>query len=436
MESEQMRYPVNSALRRVVIASILGNGLEWFDFVSYGYFSSIIASVFFRGGGTAALLLTYATFAIGFIVRPIGGIVLGSFADRHGRRPALALVIAMMAFGTLTLGVTPSYAAIGLAAPIIVIIGRVIQGISIGGEFANATTMLVEYVPERRRMMFGSFQMSAQAVGRVFAAGIGLLVVVGLPKATVHDWAWRIPFLLGALVGPFGFYIRYRLTESPEYQEMATHTRSAGRAPLAELLSAHGPAVLCGFGIVIAGTALTYIWNTYLPTYVVRQLHLPLWEGLVGVLVTSAFTIFACVLGGWVADKVGAYRVFFLFTVISGLVAYPLFAYVLAAPSFSRLFEAQLIALTLFGFQIGPSPGLLAGLFPVEVRSTGMAVTYNVAVTLFGGFAPLTVTWLIAKTGENIMPAYYLIGAALISLIIVGATAGVVRQRSLVAMAE
>jgi MFS transporter, MHS family, proline/betaine transporter len=426
-----MTDPSNSTLRRVVVASILGNGLEWFDFVTYGYFSSIIAHVFFKGGGSAALLLTYATFAVGFVVRPIGGIVLGMFADRHGRRPTLALVIAMMAFGTLTLGVTPSYATIGLAAPVIVVIGRVIQGISIGGEFASATTMLVEYVPPERRMTFGSFQMSAQAVGRVFAAGIGLLVIVGLPKAEVQDWAWRIPFLLGALVGPFGFYIRYRLTESPEYREMLAHGEKKARAPIMELLRSHGTAVFCGMGIVVAGTALTYIWNTYLPTYVVRQLHLPLWEGLVGVLVTSAFTIFTCVLGGWIADRVGAYRVFFFFTVVSAVVAYPLFAYVLAAPSFTRLFEAQLVALTLFGLQIGPSPGLLASLFPVRVRSTGMAVTYNVAVTLFGGFAPLTVTGLIAKTGNNIMPAYYLIGAAAVSLAIVGTTFGVVRQRSL-----
>ena len=194
-----------SVLRKVVIASVIGNGLEWFDFVSYGYFATMIARAFFPAASFLSIMLTFATFAIGFVVRPVGGIVLGAYADRHGRRRALTLLIGMMAFGTLTLGLTPSYASIGIAAPLIVIAGRIVQGISIGGEFASATALLVEYVPENRRMLFGSFQMSAQAVGRVFAAGIGLLVIAAFPPAAIHAWAWRLPFLLGALIGPFGF---------------------------------------------------------------------------------------------------------------------------------------------------------------------------------------------------------------------------------------
>src|SRR5271168_1814192 len=153
-------------LRKVVIASIIGNGLEWFDFVSYGYFATIIAHVFFPAGGTLSIVLTFATFAVGFVARPVGGIVIGAYADRHGRRRALALLIVMMAFGTLTLGLTPSYASIGVLAPIIVVLGRVVQGISIGGEFGSATALLVEYAPPNRKMMYGSFQMSSQALGR------------------------------------------------------------------------------------------------------------------------------------------------------------------------------------------------------------------------------------------------------------------------------
>src|ERR1700688_823045 len=178
--------PIDARMRRrVVLASILGNGLEWFDFVSYGYFASIIAKVFFPGGGDLALMLTYATFAIGFVVRPIGGIILGAYADRYGRRRALSLLIVMMAFGTLTLGLTPSFATIGIAAPIIVVLGRVVQGISIGGEFASATALLVEHAPANRKMTFGSFQMSSQALGRVLATSIGLFVLLTFPPATV-----------------------------------------------------------------------------------------------------------------------------------------------------------------------------------------------------------------------------------------------------------
>jgi MHS family proline/betaine transporter-like MFS transporter len=420
----------NRMRRRVVLASILGNGLEWFDFVSYGYFASIIAKVFFPADSELSLMLAYATFAVAFVVRPIGGIVLGAYADRYGRRRALSLLIVMMAFGTLTLGLTPSYATIGIMAPIIVVFGRVVQGISIGGEFASATALLVEYAPANRKMTFGSFQMSSQAIGRVLATGIGLAVLLTFPPATVVDGAWRIPFLLGSLIGPFGFYVRYRLAESPEFQQLLERRKAVARAPVREVLRHHWLPLICGIGLIIIGTSLTYIWNTYLPTYVVEQLHLPLWQGLVGVAITSAMGIGICVLGGWLADKYGPYRMFFLFTVISALISYPLLAYVLAAPGFGRLFLAQLVVLTVFALLQGPGPGLLASLFPVEVRSTGMAIAYNVGVTVFGGFAPLTVTWLIAVTGSKLMPAYYIIAAAVLSIVVVGSTLGAVRRRA------
>jgi MHS family proline/betaine transporter-like MFS transporter len=418
----------NGMRRRVVFASILGNGLEWFDFVSYGYFASIIAKVFFPSGSELALMLTYATFAVGFVVRPIGGIVLGAYADRFGRRRALSLLIVMMAFGTLTLGLTPAYASVGIVAPIIVVLGRVVQGISIGGEFASATALLVEYAPANRKMMYGSFQMSSQALGRVLATGIGLPVLLLFPPATIQDGAWRIPFLIGSLIGPFGFYVRYKLAESPEFQKLLEHKKDVARAPVREVLRHHRVPVICAIGLTIIGTSLTYIWNTYLPTYVVEQLHLPLWQGLLGVAVTSAIGIGTCVLGGWLADVYGPYRMFFLFTAISALISYPMFAYVLAAPGFGRLFLAQFVVLTVFGLLQGSGPGLLAGLFPVEVRSTGMAISYNVGVTVFGGFAPLTVTWLIAMTDNKLVPAFYIIAAAVLSIVVVGSTLGGVRR--------
>jgi MHS family proline/betaine transporter-like MFS transporter len=414
--------------RRVVFASILGNGLEWFDFVSYGYFASIIAKVFFPADSDLALMLTYATFAVGFVVRPIGGIVLGAYADRYGRRRALSLLIVMMAFGTLTLGLTPAYASVGIIAPIIVVLGRLVQGISIGGEFASATALLVEYAPANRKMTYGSFQMSSQALGRVLATSIGLSVLLLFPPATVQDGAWRIPFLIGSLIGPFGFYVRYRLAESPEFQKLLEHKSDVARAPVREVLRHHWLPVICAIGLTIIGTSLTYIWNTYLPTYVVEQLHLPLWQGLLGVAVTSAIGIGTCVLGGWLADLYGPYRMFFLFTAISAMISYPMFAYVLAAPDFGRLFLAQFVVLTVFGLLQGSGPGLLAGLFPVEVRSTGMAISYNVGVTVFGGFAPLTVTWLIAMTDNKLMPAFYIVAAGVLSILVVGSTLGGVRR--------
>jgi MHS family proline/betaine transporter-like MFS transporter len=390
-------------LRRVVVASVIGNGLEWFDFVSYGYFATIIAHVFFPAAGSLSLVLTFATFAVGFIARPIGGILIGAFADRHGRKQALTLLIGFMAVGTLTLGLTPSYAHIGVLAPAIVVLGRIVQGISIGGEFASATALLVEYVPRQRRMLFGSFQMSSQAVGRVCAAGIGLVVISSFSPAAVHGWAWRLPFLIGALVGPFGFYIRYRMAESPAYQAMQAQTPERSRAPVRRVLTRYAVPMVCAIGVILVGTATTYVWNNYLPSYVVHQLHLPLADDLAGVLITSGLDIFICALGGWLADRFGAYRLFFGFAVIAACTSYPLFH------------------CTLLGLMSGPIPGMLADLFPVQVRSTGMAISYNLAVTVFGGFAPLTITWMITLTG-NIAPAFYLMAAASLSIIIVAVT--------------
>jgi len=431
MDSSANQAALDSRMRRrVVLASILGNGLEWFDFVSYGYFASIIAKVFFPADSDLSLMLTYATFAIGFVVRPIGGIVLGAYADRYGRRRALSLLIVMMAFGTLTLGLTPAYASIGIAAPIIIVLGRVVQGISIGGEFGSATALLVEYAPPNRRMTYGSFQMSSQALGRVLATTIGLSVLLTFPPATVQAGAWRIPFLIGSLVGPFGFYVRYRLAESPEFQQLQVRAPDVARAPVREVLQRYWLPLICAIGLTIIGTSLTYIWNTYLPTYVVRELHLPLWQGLLGVAVTSAAGIGTCVLGGWLADTYGPYRMFFLFTAVSALISYPMFAYVLVAPGFERLFLAQFVVLTVFGLLQGSGPGLLAGLFPVAVRSTGMAISYNLSVTVFGGFAPLTVTWLIAMTDNKLMPAFYIIAAATLSIVVVGFTLPGVQRRA------
>jgi MHS family proline/betaine transporter-like MFS transporter len=217
---------------------------------------------------------------------------------------------------------------------------------------------------------------------------------------------------------------------SPEFQRLLEHKKDMARAPVREVLQHHGVPVICAIGLTIIGTSLTYIWNTYLPTYVVEQLHLPLWQGLLGV--ASAVGIGTCVLGGWLADVYGPYRMFFLFTAISALISYPMFAYVLAAPGFGRLFLAQFVVLTVFRLLQGSGPGLLAGLFPVAVRSTGIAISYNVGVTVFGGFAPLTVTWLIAMTDNKLVPVFYLIAAAVLSIVVVGSTLSGVRRAAAV----
>ena len=410
-------------VRRAVLASIIGNGLEWYDFLSYGFFAGYISHAFFPAENQfVSLMLAYAGFAVGFIVRPFGGVVLGAFADRAGRQRALSLLIGMMAAGTLVLGLTPGYAAIGVAAPVIVIIGRVLQGLSVGGEFGSATAMLVEYAPPGQKMFYGSFQMCSQAVAVLVASLLGYVLTTTVPHEALQDWAWRLPFLAGGLIGPIGFYIRRRVAESPEFAALKRRPGAVRRAPIRDVLARHMRPVLCAVGVIAVGTANNYIFNTYLPVFVVRQLHLSMSTALLGASVGGLISVVLYPFIGWLADRIGPYPIFFCSVILGGALVYPLFSYVIAAPAAERLFVAQVLMLVVHAFMIGPAPGLLARLFPVGVRSTGMSLSYNIAVTLFGGLAPVTVTWLIRLAGSSMVPAFYLLGMTVFSLALVVAT--------------
>lgn len=412
-----------SQIRRAVLASVIGNGLEWFDFLIYGYFAKIIAHVFFPTGNTAlSTALTLGTFAVGFIVRPLGGIVIGAYADRVGRRRTLSMLILMMAGSTLLMGLTPGYASIGIAAPLLVLLARVLQGLSVGGEFATAAAMLSEYAPQGKKMFFGSFQMTSQAVALVLSSACGYVLTSHLERGALESWGWRIPFLLGALVGPVGFYIRHKVAESPEFTALRDRLGHAPKQTVRGFFRARGDASLCAMGVIIVGTATNYLWHTFMPLYVERQLHLPLKNALLGTAVSGLISIVGYPLAGKLADKVGAYRLFFPVTIVWIVIAYPLFAWVLASPTPGRVFAAQMVATIVLSLMSGPHPGMLTQLFPTATRSTGVALSYNIAVTLFGGLAPLTVSTLITFTGSNIVPAYYLIFAGLVSLALVGLT--------------
>jgi MHS family proline/betaine transporter-like MFS transporter len=411
-------------LWRAVIASIIGNGLEWYDFVLYGFFAAQISSAFFPSSNHfLSLMLSLATFAIGFMVRPLGGVLLGLYADHFGRKRALTLLILAMAGSTVAVGVIPGYDSIGIAGPILVITARLVQGLSVGGEFASATAMLVEYAPENRKMFYGSLQMVSQSVAVTLASFAGFITTASLPQESLVAWGWRIPFLLGALVGPIGFYIRRHVEESPEYAMLVERKGIARTStPFRTVLGRHWMAVLSGIGLIAVGTAATYLWNTYLPLYVTRQLHMPMTSALIGVTVCGVISACLIPLIGRLADAVGAYRVYLTAVILFGLVSWPLFAYVTAHPDQSRLLQAQIVANVLLAFMAAGVPGMIARLFPTAVRSTGMAISYNVAVTVFGGLSPLTVTWMIQHWQSRMMPAVYLIIAAIISLIVVSAT--------------
>lgn len=411
-------------LWRAVIASIIGNGLEWYDFILYGFFASVISDTFFPSTNHfLSLMLALATFAIGFLVRPLGGILLGLYADHFGRKRALTLLILAMAGSTVAVGAIPGYATIGIAAPILIVLARLVQGLSVGGEFASATAMLVEYVAPGRKMFYGSMQMVSQSIGVTTAAFAGFVATASLSHGALMSWGWRLPFLLGALVGPVGFYIRRRVEESPEYEELVAHSGVARTStPLRSVLRRYPAAVLSGIGLIVVGTSATYLWNTYLPLFVTRQLHMPMQSALIGVAICGVISMCLIPFIGRLADRVGPYRVYFAAVVAFGLISLPLFSYVTQHPDRERLLEAQVVANVLMAFMAAGIPGMIAGLFPTAVRSTGMALAYNVAVTVFGGLSPLTVTWMIQHFDSRMMPAVYLMIAAVISLVLVGGT--------------
>ncbi|SAK80571.1 MFS transporter [Caballeronia ptereochthonis] len=414
----------NSQVRRAVLASVIGNGLEWFDFLIYGYFAKTIAHVFFPvGNGFLSITLTLATFAIGFVVRPLGGIAIGAWADRHGRRRTLSALILLMAVSTLLMGLTPGYATIGIAAPLLVLLARVLQGLSVGGEFATAAAMLTEYAPPGRKMFFGSFQMTSQAVALLLSSSCGYLLTTHLSHEALMSWGWRVPFLLGALVGPVGFYIRHKVAESPEFAQLRERLGNAPRQSLRAFFRERGDAALCAMGVIIVGTATNYLWHSYMPLYVERQLHLPLRNALFGTAMSGLISIVGYPLAGKLADRFGAYRLFFPITMVWVCAAWPLFSWVLAAPTPERVFAAQMIATVVLSLMSGAHPGMLTQLFPTATRSMGVALSYNIAVTLFGGLAPLTVSTLINASGSRMVPAWYLICAGVVSLLLVGASA-------------
>ena len=409
-----------SMVRRAIFASVLGNGLEWFDFLIYGYFSKIIAQVFFpSGSGFVSLMLTLATFAIGFVVRPLGGILLGIYADRVGRSRALSLLIISMAASTLLMGLTPGFARIGYLAPALVITARVLQGLSVGGQFATTSALLVEYAPPGRKMFYGSFNMTAQSFALLLSSGTGYLLTTYLPHASLVAWGWRLPFLCGALAGPLGFYIRHRVADAPEFQQLRDSAGKPPRTSVREFFRTNGRAACCAMGVIACGAALNYVWHSYLAVYVERQLHLPLAVALRGAFFCGVLNLFLFPLAGRLADRYGAYRVFYPVTIAWMICAYPLFAFVVSAPSPERLFAAQVVATVFLAAMSGAHPGMLATLFPVRSRSSGVALSYNVAVTLFGGMAPFTITGLTRLTGSSLTPAYYLIFAGFASLALV-----------------
>jgi MFS family permease len=395
-----------------VTAAVLGNALEFYDFTVYGAFAVFIGRAFFPTGNPyASLMLSVATFGIGFVTRPLGGAVIGAYADRAGRKPAMTLTIWLMALGSAMIGLLPTYDQIGYAAPVLLVVARLIQGFSTGGEMGPATTFLVEAAPRARRALFGSWQFASQNLGSVVAGIVGVLLAQFLPAPGMDSWGWRIPFLLGIIIAPVGIYIRNNLEETLDTGK----AHESGKAVLADLFGRHKlPLVLCF--LLISGGTITQYFFIYMTTYAIQTLKLPATVALlVNLTIGISGAVFA-LLGGVLGDRFGIKVTAVWPRVLLIAALYPAMLLVVEHREALTFLSMTAALMALQALSAGVGIVLIPRCFPALVRTAGLAIAYAVGVTVFGGTAQLIFTWLIERTGDPLSPVWWVIASNILTV--------------------
>lgn len=395
---------------RLIVAASLGNALEFYEILVYGYFAVVISKVFFPAADeTVSMLVTLGSFGVSFLARPLGALFFGAYGDRRGRKSALTLSILLMTLGTGLMVAMPSYDTLGLAAPVLVLCARLLQGFLVGGEFASSTAFLVEHRPDRAGY-FGSWQWSSQGLAGLVATSLGVFLTTTLSADELQAWGWRIPFAVGLLVGPVGYYIRRHLDESPAFLESG-----AAAAPVRELIARQWDRLLLTILVIAASTSSQYLL-VYMPSYAVRELGLPAATGFIAAAVATAMETLVVPLIGLLVDRVGQSLVMMTAAALFVLTAWPAFALADARRSLIILVAVICWITLVKSFFSAALPSLMGKVFPVRTRVSGIALGYNVAVLIFGGFAPFFAQLLIRLTGSRLAPSYYLMATALVSL--------------------
>ncbi|MBO1337720.1 glycine betaine/L-proline transporter ProP [Streptomyces sp. VRA16 Mangrove soil] len=419
-----------AAVKRAVKAASLGNAMEWFDFGIYSYLAVTIGHVFFPSGNdTVQLISSFATFAVSFLVRPLGGMVFGPMGDKIGRKKVLAMTMIMMAIGTFAIGLIPSYATIGFWAPVLLILFRLIQGFSTGGEYGGASTFIAEYAPDKRRGYFGSFLEFGTLAGYVGAAGLVTLLTSWLGSDGMESWGWRVPFLVAGPIGLVGLYLRLKLDETPAFQKLedasshkasdaASTVETTAKGDLAKIFRDYWPTLVLCICLVGAYNITDYMLLSYMPTYLSDEMGYSETHGLL--ILIATMVVLMCLINqvGKLSDRFGRKPL-----LMSGMLGF----FVLSVPSFLLVKNGALWAVSLGMLLLGLSLVCLLGtmsaalpaLFPTHVRYGSLSVGYNLSASLFGGTTPLVITALIGLTGSDMMPAYYSMAAALVGVIAV-----------------
>jgi MFS transporter, MHS family, proline/betaine transporter len=399
---------------KAILAASIGNLLEWYDFGVYAYLASLIATKFFPSSDpTASLLAAFAAYGVGFLARPLGGILIGRLGDTKGRKTALVLTIFLMAFGTVGLGLLPSYETIGVAAPILLVALRILQGIAAGGEWGTSTAFMIEWSPPARRGFFGSFQQVSTAGGSLLGSAIAATLTSLLSSSAMLDWGWRAPFILGAFLLIVGVYLRQNVDETPSYE-------ASRQAAVREPVASGFPLGALAFGFTIFWTVAYYTLLAWMPSFTQRFAGLApseaLWSNTIGLVAM----IIAIPIWGALSDKIGRRPLLMASALSIGLLSWPLFSLMAKGGGLAMVLPIQIVFGILLALYSGPGPAAISEIFPTHLRSTWMSTGYSLAVAVFGGFAPFIATWLIQTTGSPVSPTYlYLLPAAVVSLVVI-----------------
>ncbi|MBU9836306.1 MFS transporter [Rahnella perminowiae] len=410
-----------SQSRRALVAGSVGNFIEWYEFGVYGYLATLIAGNFFTlegQTGMTGLLLTYASFALAFFCRPIGAIIFGRIGDRIGRKPTLIAVVLLMTLATAIIGLLPTYAQIGVAAPLLLTLMRMFQGLFAGGEFGGAVSLMTEFAPKGKRGIYGAWQSFTVSLGLLTGVALVALLVQTLPEAQMKDWGWRIPFLLALPMGLVALYLRLKLDETPNFvasqkDEPEVQKTAAGKASAV----ATAKAIALGIGRMMGWSAGGYTFLVVMPSYLQTSLHATFLQALVATVLANVGFALAILPSGWLSDKIGRKKVMMIAVFAVIVLSFPLL-HLLQNPQSSLLVKgiAVLIAGATIGMIAGPGPAMLAEMFPTRVRYTGLGLSYSLSNAVFSGCAGLIITGLIKETGNLDIPAYYVVATCLVSL--------------------
>ena len=403
---------------RAILAASIGNALEWYDFSVYAFFAIYISrNVFVDTGGAAALINAFLIYGVAFVARPVGAVVLGAYADRSGRRAALTLSLILMAAGSLCIAVAPPYAVIGIGAPLLILCGRLLQGLSAGGEIGGAVSFLVEHAPPGRRGAYAAWLQSSMGVSNILGALTGTTLTAILTPEQLASWGWRVPFILGLSVAPVGLWLRATLEETPAFEHEGAERPKYLLTSLRDVFVERPAALAIAAGVSIVWVVSVYTLLLYMPTYVQRTLGFSPSAAFTASMVGNIAMVLGCIFAGRISDRIGRLLTVRIGTVLLLVTTYPVLAWVVSAKTVTALFIGQTLFCAMVSVFTGSVPAVLAALFPARLRSTGVSLTYNFAAVVFGGFAPAVLTFLTETTHNTMAPAFYVVAAATVSLI-------------------